>query len=152
MKNLIPWRRRNRQITHFQRDFDDLFDRFFNEPLFPAPSVLTGEDWFPSVDVSENRKNIVVKAEIPGVDLKDIEVSLDGRILTIKGEKKQEKEESDVHYHRLESSYGYYRRSIELPAEVDPSKVDAKYKNGILKIKLKKAREAETRTIKIKTN
>jgi len=152
MKNLIPWRRSNRQPTHFQGNLDDLFDRFFNDPLFPTPSMLSDEIWYPSVDVSENKKNIVVKAEIPGVDLKDIDVSLDGRVLTIKGEKKQEKEESDEHYLRLESAYGYYRRSIELPADVDPSKVDAKYKNGILKIKLKKAREAETRTIKIKTS
>ena len=152
MKNLIPWRKRNRQITSFQHDFDDLFDRFFNDPLFPIRPLLSEEIWYPSIDVSENKKNIVVKAEIPGVDLENIDISLDNRILTIKGEKKQERQESDEHYHRIESSYGYYKRSIELPVDVDASKVDAKYKNGILKIKLKKAREAETRTIRIKTS
>jgi len=151
MKNLIPWRRRNRQITAFRRDFDDLLDRFYGESLFPAQSLFSGDAWYPTVDVSENRKNIVVKAEIPGVELKDIDVSLDGRLLTIKGEKKQETEQSDEHYHCLESSYGYYRRTIELPVDVDPSKVDAKYKNGVLKIKLKKASDTQTRTIKIKT-
>ena len=151
MKNLIPWRRRNRQVAPLQHDFDDLVDRFFGESLAPMRSLFSEDFWYPTVDVSENRKNIIVKAEIPGVELKDIDVSLDGRLLTIKGEKKQEKEESDEHYHRLESSYGYYRRTIELPADVDPANVDAKYKNGVLKIKLKKVREAETRTIKIKT-
>ena len=72
-------------------------------------------------------------------------------MLSIKGEKKQEKEESGEHYHRVESSFGYYQRTIELPAEVDPSDVDAAYKNGILKIKLKKVKMAETKTIKVKT-
>ena len=72
-------------------------------------------------------------------------------MLTIKGEKKHEKEESGEHYHRMESSFGDYQRTIELPSEVDSSSVDATYKNGILKLKLKKAKEVQTKTIKIKT-
>ena len=84
---------------------------------------------------------MIVKAEIPGVDKDGIDISLDGRRLTIRGEKRQEKEESDEHYHRVESSFGFYRRTIELPANVDESKVDARYKNGVLKIKFKKTKE-----------
>ena len=90
------------------------------------------------MDVSEDKRHITVSAEIPGVDKDGIDLSLNGRILTICGEKKQKKEASDEHYHRVESSFGFYRRTIELPADVDGSDVDAKYKNGVLKIKLKK--------------
>jgi len=134
-----------------RKDFDDLFDRFFSEPAFSIPKLFSEKSWYPTVDVSEGKRNIIVKAEIPGVDKEGIDLALDGRFLTICGEKKHEKEESDERYHRVESSFGFYRRTIELPADVDESKVDAKYKNGILKIKLKKAKEAETKNIKIKT-
>jgi HSP20 family protein len=83
------------------------------------------------------------------VEQKDIEVSLDGRLLTIKGEKKLKKEESDEHYHRVESHFGSYKRTIELPADVDESKVEARYKNGVLKITLQKSKAAETKKIRI---
>ena len=152
MKSLIPWKRRHREMTPFRRDKEELFDRFFSMPVPFGRSLFSDESWYPSVDISEGKKDIIVKAEIPGVDRKDIDISLDGRLLSIKGEKKQEKEESGEHYHRVESSFGYYQRTIELPAEVDPSDVDAAYKNGILKIKLKKVKETETKTIKVKTD
>jgi HSP20 family protein len=113
--------------------------------------LFSEKSWYPTVDVSEGKKDITVKAEIPGVDKEGIDISLDGRFLTIRGEKKHEKEESDEHYHRVESVFGLYKRTIALPADVDESKVDAKYKNGVLKIKLKKAKEAETKKIQIKT-
>jgi HSP20 family protein len=151
MKNLIPWKKRDREMVNFRKDFDDFFDRFFSEPAFSIPKLFSEKNWYPSVDVSEGKRDIIVKAEIPGVDKEGIDISLDGRLLTICGEKKQEKEESDEHYHRVESSFGLYKRTIELPADVDESKVVAKYKNGVLKIKLKKATEAETKKIKIKT-
>ncbi len=149
MKNLIPWKRRDRELVNFSKDFDSLLDQFFKEPVFSIPRLFE-EDWYPSVDVSEGKRDIIVKAEIPGVDKEGIDISLDGRILTIRGEKKQEKEHSDEHYHRVESSFGFYKRTLELPADVDESKVDAKYKNGVLKIKLKKAKTAETKKIDIK--
>ena len=151
MKGLIPWKKRNREMVNLRKDFDDFFDSFFSEPAFSIPKLFSEKSWFPNVDVSEGKRDIIVKAEIPGVDKEGIDISLDGRLLTICGEKKQEKEESDEHYHRVESSFGLYKRTIELPADVDESKVDAKYKNGVLKIKLKKAKEAETKKIKIKT-
>jgi len=150
MKSLIPWKRRHREMAPFGKDKEDLFDRFFSMPMHFGRSLFSDKSWYPSVDVSEGNQDIIVKAEIPGVDRKDIDISLDGRLLTIKGEKKQEREESGEHYHRVESSFGYYQRTIELPAEVDASDVDAAYKNGILKIKLKQIEEAETKTIKVK--
>lgn len=151
MKSIIPWRRRHREMTPFCKDKEDLFNLFFSMPLPFNRSLFSDESWYLSVEVSEGKKDIIVKAEIPGVERKDIDISLDGRLLTIEGEKKQEKEESGEHYHRMESSFGYYRRTIELPADVDSSNVDATYKNGILKLKLKKVKEAETKTIKIRT-
>ncbi|MBN1471291.1 MAG: Hsp20/alpha crystallin family protein [Syntrophaceae bacterium] len=149
MKSLIPWRRRNREVATSRRD--DFFDRFFRDPLFSERGLFSEQNWYPSVDVSEGKKEIMIKAEIPGVDRKDIDISLDGRFLTIKGQKKHEKEESDEHYHRVESAYGYYQRTIELPAQIDASGVDATYKDGILKLKLKKLKAAETKKIEIKT-
>ena len=150
MKNLMPWKRRDRELVNLSKDFDSLLDRFFKEPVFSIPRLFE-ESWYPSVDVSEGKRDIIVKAEIPGVDKEGIDISLDGRLLTIRGEKKQEKEQSDEHYHRLETSFGFYKRAIELPADVDESKVDAKYKNGVLKIKLKKAKAAETKKINVKS-
>lgn len=152
MKNLIPWKKRDRKIVNWRKDFDDFFDRFFSEPVSSIPELFSERSWYPNVDVSEGKRDIIVRAEIPGVDKEGIDLSLDGRLLTICGEKKQEKEESDEHYHRVESSFGFYKRTIELPADVDESKVDARYKNGVLKIKLKKVKETGTRKIKIKTN
>jgi HSP20 family protein len=151
MKSLIPWKRRNREMTDFGKEKEDLFERFFSMPMHFGRSLFSDESWYPSVDVSEGKQGVIVKAEIPGVDRKDIDISLDGRLLTIKGEKKHQKEEAGEHYHRMESSFGYYQRTIALPSEVASSDVDATYKNGILKLKLKKVKEAETKTIKVKT-
>ena len=91
MKSLIPWRRPNREISHFRKDKEDFFDRFFREPMFFGRSLLSDAGWYPSADVSEGKKDIIVKAELPGVDRKDIDISLDGRFLTIKGEKSTKK-------------------------------------------------------------
>lgn len=148
MKNLIPWKKRNREMVGWHQDFNDLIERFFREPF---PKLLSEESWYPNVDVSEGKRDIIVKAEIPGVEKENVDIALDGRLLTIRGEKKHGKEESDEHYHRVESTFGYYKRTIELPAAVDESKVDASYKNGVLRIKLKKARAAETKKIEIKS-
>ena len=152
MLDILPWKRKkDNPVVAFRKEMDRLFDRFFDPDFFPSMDLFgEGEGmWFPKVDVSEGRKTVTVKAEIPGVDTKDIDISLDGRRLIIKGEKKQEHEEKDENYHRLERSYGYFSRTIELPAEVDPNKVDATHKRGVLKIKLRKAKESETKRIKV---
>jgi HSP20 family protein len=92
----------------------------------------------------------VVKAEVPGLEPKDIDISLTGGVLTIKGEKKQEKEEKDENYHRIERSYGTFTRSVRVPQEVQSDKIEATYKNGVLKITLPKSEEAKKKEIKIK--
>jgi HSP20 family protein len=151
MFGIIPWRQKKQnEVTEFRREVDNLFDRFFGESLFPSTEFLRAGVWSPRVDVIDGKKEITVKAEIPGVEAKDIDVSLNRNMLTIKGEKKLEKEEKDEKYHRIERSCGSFTRTVDLPAEVDADAIDASYKKGILTIVLKKTKEAESKKIAVK--
>lgn len=152
MFDLMPWRRREgRDVVRFKSELDDLFNRFFDLE-FPISRKLFGEgEWAPRLDLVEGKTDITVKAELPGCDVKDIDISLDGRNLTIKGEKKQEKEEKEENYHRIERAYGLFSRTLSLPTDVDPKKVDASFKDGILKVVLHKTKEAAAKKIAIKT-
>ena len=152
MFDILPWKRnKENHANELRRQFDTVYDRFF-EPDFMSPASVFGKGkWGPKVDVSEGRKDIIVKAEVPGIEAKDLDISIDGRLLNIRGEKKQAQTEEDETYYRVERSYGYFNRTIELPAEVEINKVDAGYKKGILKIKLRKAKSSETKRIKVTT-
>jgi HSP20 family protein len=152
MFDLMPHRRRSgREMVSFKDEMDNLFNRFFDMDL-PISRRLFGDgEWAPRVDVIEGKGDITVKAEIPGCEAKDIDVKLDGRTLKISGEKKQEKEEKDENFHRVERSYGSFYRMVELPAEVVQEDIDAVYKKGVLKLVFKKARESEAKKIEIKT-
>ena len=152
MFDLVRWRKQSKgDVSLFHREFDDLFNRFFRRD-FRVPGDPIGKGLrFPTTDILEDNKKITLKAEIPGVEAKDIDVSLDGRRLTIKGEKKQEKEDEIGNYHRMESAYGYFSRTIELPAEVDSEKIDASYKRGVLKIVLKKTKGSESKKIQVRS-
>ncbi len=152
MFDILPWKRKkNNQAKELRREIDTIYDRFL-EPNFLSPVFLFGkEKWGPKLDISEGRKDITIKAEIPGIEAKDLDISIEGRLLNIRGEKKQEQTEKEETYYRVESSYGYFNRTIELPAEVDPNKVEASYKRGILKIKLRKTKSSETKRIKVTT-
>lgn len=127
---------------------DRLFDRVFDWRRFDL-TVRSGQ-WTPAIDVSETDKEILVKAEIPGMEAKDIDISLDGRVLTLKGEKKTEQEEKEENYHRVERRYGTFSRSFELPADVDTNKVNATYKDGVLKLNLTKTKAQTVKKIEIK--
>jgi HSP20 family protein len=144
MKALAPWT----GLTTLQKEIDRLFERFW-EPKWDEFPPLGGE-WTPSLDLSETKDALVVKAEIPGIEPKEIEVSLQEQVLTIKGEKRQEKEEKDEHYFRMERSYGGFVRSIRLPVPVDGSKVSATFKNGLLTVRLPKTPAAKGTTIPVK--
>ncbi|MFO8112284.1 MAG: Hsp20/alpha crystallin family protein [Desulfosalsimonadaceae bacterium] len=150
LDKLIPWRKK-------QRDGDALPYNEKRPDLFGMDSFLPGfpflrDDWLiPRVDITESRRNVTVKAEIPGVDKKDIDISIDNNVLRIKGEKHQEKEEKDENYYRMESGYGFFSRTIELPAPVDPDSVDAKYKRGVLTVRMKKTKESQSRKIQIQS-
>jgi HSP20 family protein len=143
---LTPWRP-FRELATVRDEMDSLWERFLGE--WPVLEPFRRE-WTPSLDVSEMKDSIVVKAEIPGIDPKDIDISLTGAALTIKGEKKQEKEQKDENYHRVERSNGAFARSVRLPKEVQSDKIEGSYKNGVLKITLPKSEEAKKKEIKIK--
>jgi HSP20 family protein len=134
-------------MTSLRHEMDRLFDRFF-EPR-GEDFELVGE-WAPKVDVKENKDSVVVKAEIPGVDQKDLSVALQDQVLTISGSKNQEKEEKDERYHRVERSYGSFSRSFRLPAGVETEKVTAGFKDGVLTITLPKSERAKSTSIPIK--
>ena len=127
---------------------DNLLDRFFEG----QPTALFGEDggWLPSVDLSETDKEFIVKAELPGMDAKDINVSLENDVLTIRGERKHEHEEKKENFHRIERSYGSFCRAFRLSREVDGETVDADYKDGVLKIRLPKSGRNGEKKIEIK--
>ena len=143
MRALTPWT----GLSTMKKEMDRLFERFWEAdfPHFPA----IGE-WAPALDISETKDAVIVKAEVPGMDPTDIQLSLQDQVLTLKGEKKQEKEEKDEHYYRAERSYGAFARAIRLPAPVDGSKVTATFKNGLLAVTLPKAPGAKGTTIPIK--
>lgn len=107
-------------------------------------------DWNPSVDISETKDNFVVKAELPGLDAKDVNVSISGNILTVKGEKKKEEEEKGEHHHYVERFYGSFQRSFQLPANVKTDKIDAHFDKGVLKVVLPKTEEGKKNEIEIK--
>ena len=142
MRALTPW-----TGPGLKREMDRLFERFFESPWTEVPAL---GDWTPVLDVSEGKDALTVKAELPGVEAKDIAVSLEGDMLTIKGEKEQKKEEKDERQHRVERAWGAFMRSVRLPATVDGSKVAAAFKNGVITITLPKAPGAKGTTIPVK--
>ena len=142
MRALTPW-----TGTGLKREMDRLFEQFFESPWSELPAL---GDWTPAVDVTEDKDAITVKAEVPGVDPKEINVSLEGDILTIKGEKEQKKEEKDERQHRIERTYGAFVRTVRLPASVDGGKVNATFKNGVVTVTLPKAPGAKGTAIPVK--
>jgi HSP20 family protein len=145
MFEILPMSAR-RELESLRREMDRLWENFFGERGALEPV----EGWMPALDVTETKDNLIVKAELPGIDPKDVEISLSGNVLTIKGEKKQEKEEKDENYHLVERRYGSFVRSIRLPVEVQEDKIEASYKNGVLKVVLPKSEKAKRKEIKIK--
>jgi HSP20 family protein len=126
---------------------DRLFERFI-EPRWDEADTMT--DWWPRMDLAETKDAFVMKVEVPGVDQKDIHVSLQEQTLTVKGEKRQEKEDKDEHYHRVERAYGTFTRSFRLPATVEGAGVKAEFKDGLLTITLPKTPAAKATTIPVK--
>ena len=125
--------------------------RLFDEPLGGLmPDVALGDqEWKPLLDVIENKSDIVLKVEIPGVKQEDINLSLEDDTLTVKGERKQEKETSEGGCTRTERSSGSFQRTMRVPSTVDADKVKATYRDGILEIVLPKKEEAKPRAIKV---
>jgi HSP20 family protein len=134
-------------VFNVQREMNRMFDNFFRGA--DEPGLLTGS-WLPAVDVAEEENEYVVNVELPGVSKDDVKITLESNILTVRGEKKAEKETKDKNYHRMERSYGSFQRSFTLPTSVKNDKIDAVYRDGILSITLPKAEEAKPKQIEVK--
>jgi HSP20 family protein len=153
-KAIAPWRSFT-DLPRWEREMDRMMEDFFGRRFRP----LWPERWFrtegvdlsvPAVDLFEEKDDIVVKAEIPGMDKDNIEVNLSDHTLTIKGEKKKAEEVKEKDYYRAERSYGSFIRTLELPKDVHADKVKATFKNGVLEVRIPKTEEAKAKEIKVK--
>lgn len=134
-------------LTHFDplanlRVFEDAFTRFLSEPASNRP-------WAPAVDIYETENDLVLKADLPEVSLKDIDVRVENQTLTISGERKFEQEESKKGFHRIERSYGNFSRSFAVPNLFDTEKISAEFHNGVLTVTLPKKDAAKPRQVKV---
>ena len=145
---LMEWRP-FREISRLRREMDRLWDDYFG-PGRRGLQPLAAE-FAPAVDVKETDTQVVVKAEVPGIEAKDINISVTGDVLTIKGEKKSEREEKEENYHIVERSYGSFSRSLALPGAVKLDKIEAKYDKGVLTVTCPKKEEVKPKAIEIKT-
>jgi HSP20 family protein len=137
-----------------RRDFSTLQDRMnriFRESFGPEGSdeALTTSNFAPPVDVYEDEHNITLKIEVPGIDEQDVNVTIENNTLTVRGERRFEKDEKEENFHRVERMYGSFTRSFTLPNTVDPEQVSAHYEKGVLKIRLSKKAEAKPKLIKV---
>ena len=142
-----PWKP-FREMERMKGEMDRLWDSFIETG--PGRRRRDKGIWLPSLDVSETKNDIVVKVELPGVDPKDIDISLSDGMLTIKGERKQEREEKETDYHLIERTYCSFTQLVPIGKEVKGDKIDASFKDGVLKITLPKSEEAKKKEIKIK--
>ncbi len=143
-----PWE----EMFNFTRRMNRLFEPTLLRRLdLKEDDSITSYLWEPLVDIYETNEDIVVKAEIPGMKKEDIEISITDNVLTIKGEKKQERKMQNEDYHRIECSYGTFQRSFSLPKAIKPDNVTASYKDGVLTITVPKAEEVKPKKIQIST-
>jgi len=135
------------ELTTLRNRMDRLFNRFgYNEEL--DQPVLAG-NWMPTTDIQETKDALILKAELPGVDEKDINVEIENNVLTINGERKQEAKTEEKGYERIERSFGKFYRAFTLPTNVDATKILAQYQNGVLNITLPKREEAKPKKVHI---
>jgi HSP20 family protein len=131
------------------RELAGFFENFADVTGAPGTEQLAFGTFVPAVDVYEDEHNLVLKLEVPGMNEKDLNVTVENNTLTVSGERKLEKEEKEENFHRIERRYGSFSRTFRLPNTVDPEKVEAGYDKGILKITLAKRAEAKPKQIKI---
>ena len=136
-------------LSRMRDEFDRVFDRFIREP-FDIAWPSNGRKWAPAVDVKDTESEVIIKAEVPGMAAKDVDVSVSGNILTLSGEKEESKEEKDENCYISERRFGSFYRAVELPDGVDPEKITAEQENGVLTVKIPKLRTAKPKHIPIK--
>ncbi len=152
--DLMPYKKRQdrwmdpfRELEHIQQQMNQLFDFSLSRPFGDA--TLLGGQWAPAVDVYDSADNILIKADLPGLNKDDIDVTVESDQLILKGEKKKENEIEEDNYYKTERFTGSFFRTIPLPAEVEAEKVDAKFSDGVLTLNLPKREEAKPKRIKI---
>ena len=155
----LPVRRRTELEPWRFSDVDRMFERAFDDFWSPTFGRLLRPDFWrvrpmtveaPTLDIYEEKDDLVVKGEVPGLSKDEIDISMDGNTLTIKGEKKKEEEVKEDDYYRCERTFGAFSRSIELPSEVKADKVTASFKNGVIEIRLPKTEEAKKNVVHVK--
>lgn len=133
-------------------EFSDRLNRFFTgrtrETGDKEPLVVT--DWMPAVDIQETETEYLLNVEMPGVEKDDVKVTVEDGILSIQGERKQEKEEKGRKFHRIERSYGTFLRTFSVPTDAEQDKVMADFKNGVLKVHLPKSEKSKSKAIEVK--
>jgi HSP20 family protein len=164
LRNLAIWDRKHNGLGNsnfpdtfksFQTEIDHFFDGFFNNFGRPTSSLFNRgrfESFSPKIDISDEGSSVEVAAELPGLEEKDIQVSLNEDLLTIKGEKKYSDEKNDKDFYRVERRFGSFERSIKLPKEIDIEKINASFKNGVLTISLPKTEKAKEGVRQIEVN
>jgi HSP20 family protein len=141
------------------RDLEEMQDRVLrslglgmNRRIPEGQQSLTTAEWAPSVDISEDDQEYLIKAEVPEVNKEDVKVTVENGVLTIKGERKLETEEKNRKYHRIERSYGSFARSFSIPDDADPAKVTADFKDGLLQVRLAKNEDKKPKYIEVAVN
>ena len=145
-RSVGTWFRRG-SLGNLREEMEKLVSRAFGEEvgLWPTDRIV------PSLDMAETDSNVEVRMDIPGMDAKDIDIQVNGNLLTISGERKEEREEKGKTFHRIERRVGSFSRSLTLPCQVKEDAVDAQYKNGLLTVKLPKTEEAKSKKITVKS-
>lgn len=144
MKTLIP----AGGLQSLRKEMDRLIDRFWDED---SPELPALGEWKPLMDVSETKETVTVRLDVPGLEPRDIQVSVQSDLLLVKGEKRMESEQNDERFYRSERSFGSFTRGLRLPAPVEPGQVTATFKNGVLTITMPKTAAARESLIPIKT-
>ena len=136
-----------RNATDIQGEMNRLFDSFFGRPVMPSATMERG--WAPAVDLYETKDDLVVTFEVPGVSEKEINVSITGDLLTVRGERHLGHDTNDGSFYRVERTYGKFERNVPLPVPVQADKVKASYRDGVLEVRLPKAEEVKPKQIKV---
>jgi len=136
-----------RDLITLRERMNRLFEDAF--PYRGEEKELIASSWAPAVDIYEKENALVLTTEVPGIDEKDIEIKIEDNTLTLKGERKFEKETKEENYHRIERSYGSFHRSFTLPRYIDEDKINAEYENGVLKITMPKKAELKAKKVKV---
>jgi len=145
LQTLRPYRKPG----SIRNEIDNLLHEFFGGPIHTGP--LAGE-WMPPADITETEDQVLVKAELPGIDEKEVDISISGNMLTIRGEKKKLTEVKDSDHYLGDRYYGSFHRTFQLPADIDPDRAEATYRKGVLKISVPKVEEAKRKKIMISIN